>query len=660
MKAWKKLFLTGLIACTAVIGGAALGQPTIESETASAATSQTYETKDVFIMARITNVYVPNGNFNLTITLSEYDTKIAQGSYAFSQDLATAFNEVGFFDNIKLGEKTLRDYGCVGFWENKMDLNRNEPKPVINLHCHADPAIWQEAYDKGEIAFSSSSCPVTIEEGTMIPGFGYLTGESESIMYRASHTFVSRPRSGIDYDMETYAQTEVESIRYTMGWDVNYNNSYLGISFVGDDYLGDGEEVEIIDYQYNKFTNYVLVNGEKGKVESYGLYNLNEAGKGYYSFVIRVPETECVSVTIPKGSLFPTRMTQQFKEINGHNVFFYYQTKEDVTFYKSSSGEFVALDSFREEKIATLQEMRATRVDAEYFSADVTRMNAVMTEYLSVIENATEVEKIQEAFDFAKETLESILPKTDMVNSAKAELDSYKANEVYFTEEDAAARVSILQQAQSAVDSAESSEAITVIIADAKAAVDAIVSKDSMLAEKAMELQAYKAEEGYFREAEAAQRAEVVENALTEMSSATTAAQIEAIVANAKLMIDGFTTNAEYTAHEEEIASNKLAALTVVNTAKAEIKTWLYSQTDLTTINTLYTQVKQDIENTTDKAVMDKAAADFVAKLATILPQVEEESKEKSSGCSGVVGMSAACVTLTLLGFALACKKKEN
>jgi hypothetical protein len=177
---------------------------------------------------------------------------------------------------------------------------------------------------------------------------------------------------------------------------------------------------------------------------------------------------------------------------------------------------------------------------------------------------------------------------------------------------------------------------------------------------KSAELNGYKAEEGYYREAEAAQRAEIVENAIASINAATTAEQMENITANAKLAIDGLTTNAEYTAAEEEIAGNKLAALAVVNAAKAEIKTWLYTQTDLTTINVLYTQVKQTIENTTDKAAMDKAAADFVAKLATILPQVKEETQEKSEGCGSMMSASAACVLFGAFAVALLAKKKEN
>lgn len=660
MKALKRLFLTGLIACSALLGGAALGTTAVQSETANAEASQTYTTEDVFFMARVTNVYVPNGNFNLTISMSEYDATVTQMGYAFSKDLAKAFNEFGFFDKVKIGEKTLREYGCTGFWENAMDIGMNEPKSVINLHCHADPAIWEAAVNSGEVAFSAPSCPVTIEEGTIVPGFSYLTDGENPVVYRAAHTHVSQPKPGIAYDMETYVQVDVESVCYTTGWDATYNNAYLGISFVGDDYLGDGEETEIIDYQYNKFTKSMLINGESGKVESYGLYNLGEAGKGRYSFVIRVPETECTSITIPKGSLFQTRVIEQFREKNGHPVYIYYQTKEDVTFYKSASGEFVMLDAMREDSIATLQKMRAAKVDADYFSADVAEMNSVLETAIAEIEKATEAEVIQAAFDYAKGVLESTLPKLDTVQAAKSELDAYKAEEIYFTEADSAARLAILGEAKTAVDTAASSEAISIIVTEAKTAVDAIVSKDDVMEAKSAELNGYKAEEGYYREAEAAQRAEIVENAIASINAATTAEQMENITANAKLAIDGLTTNAEYTAAEEEIAGNKLAALAVVNAAKAEIKTWLYTQTDLTTINVLYTQVKQTIENTTDKAAMDKAAADFVAKLATILPQVKEETQEKSEGCGSVMSASAACVLFGAFAVALLAKKKEN
>lgn len=665
MRAFKKLFVTGLIACTAVIGGAALWSPITDGKNASAeetqaSVTQAYTTQDIFFMARVTNVYAPNGNFNLTISMSEYDATVQQAEYTFSKDLTAAFNQFNFFDKVKIGEKTLRELGCTGFWNNAMDIGVSEPKKVINLHCHADPEIWQAAINNGEVAFSSPSCPITMEEGMLLPGFSYLTDGANPVVYRAAHTTVSTPKAGIAYDMENYVQAEIESLQYTTEWDATYSNAYLGISFVGDDYLGDGTQVEANGNWFKSFGQNILVNGESDKVATYGLYNLGAAGEGHFSFVIRVPEAECTSITIPKGSLFPTRIIDEFYTMNGNPVFFYYQTVEDVTFYKSSNGEFISLAKLKEEKITQLQTLRATKIDEECFSADVAVMNEAMSNAIDVIHAESDETLILQAFEAAKAVLDSVQPKTEAVNAAKAELDAYKADEIYFTETDSAARMAILETAKTAIDNAESSDAISTIVATAKEEVDALPSKGAMIAEKEVELDGYKAEEGYYREAEAAQRAEIIATAKTNMDAAASAAEIDEIVANAKTAIDGLTTNAEYTAKEEEIADNKQAALSVVNTAKAEIKTWLYTQEDLTKINTLYSEVKQAIENTTDKAVMDKAAEDFVAELSKISPQIEEETDEKAGGCGGAISVGAACMMLGVCGLVVFTKKKEN
>ena len=659
----KKILLTGcLIGCASIAVGAAAWTDT-ENKTVSAEAvqnTQSYATEDVFFMARVTNVYAPNGNFNLTLSMSNYDASVTQSNYVFSKELAPIFNEFGFFDKVKIGEKSLRELGCTGFWDNAIDVGTNEPKNVINLHCHADPEIWQAAINNGEVAFSSPTCPITIEEGTLLPGFSYLTDGANPIVYRAAHTTVSTPKAGIAYDMENYVQAEIESLQYTTEWDTTYSNAYLGISFIGDDYLGDGTQVEANGNWFKSFGQNILVNGESDKVGTYGLYNLGAAGEGRFSFVIRVPEAECTSITIPKGSLFPTRVMDEFYALNGNPVYFYYQTIEDVTFYKSSSGAFISLAKLKEEKITQLQTLRATKIDAECFSADVAVMNEAMSNAIDVIHAESDETLILQAFEGAKAVLESVQPKTETVNAAKAELDAYKADEIYFTETDSAARQTILETAKTAIDNAESSEAISTIVATAKEEVDSLPSKGAMIAEKESELDGYKAEEGYYRETEAVQRAEIIAVAKADMSAATSAAAIEDIVNGAKAAIDELTTNAEYTAKEEEIAGNKQAALAIVNAAKAEIKTWLYTQTDLTTINTLYTQVKQTIENTTDKAVMDKAAEEFVAKLATISPQIEEGTEENSGGCSGAISVGAACMMLGVFGLVVFAKKKEN
>ena len=101
----KKLLLAGcLIGCASIAVGAAAWTDA-ERKTANAEavqTTQSYETEDVFFMARVTNVYAPNGNFNLTLSMSNYDASVTQSNYVFSKELAPIFNEFGFFDKVKM------------------------------------------------------------------------------------------------------------------------------------------------------------------------------------------------------------------------------------------------------------------------------------------------------------------------------------------------------------------------------------------------------------------------------------------------------------------------------------------------------------------------------------------------------------------------------
>jgi hypothetical protein len=105
-------------------------------------------------------------------------------------------------------------------------------------------------------------------------------------------------------------------------------------------------------------------------VEPYGLFNLGEAGQGHFSFVIRVAKEDCTSITIPAGTLFPARIVHKFFALNKNPVYFYYQTPEDTTFYKSADGTFVSLEKLREEKRTALQTLRMEKTDEEYFKED--------------------------------------------------------------------------------------------------------------------------------------------------------------------------------------------------------------------------------------------------------------------------------------------------
>jgi hypothetical protein len=78
----------------------------------------------------------------------------------------------------------------------------------------------------------------------------------------------------------------------------------------------------------------ILVNGETGKVGYYGLFNLGEAGVGYYAFQIFVDANDIVSITIPAGTKFPTRAMTDLFTVNNNPVYIMYEVEKEITLYK--------------------------------------------------------------------------------------------------------------------------------------------------------------------------------------------------------------------------------------------------------------------------------------------------------------------------------------
>ena len=127
-----------------------------------------------------------NGNFNVCVTLPQFDfTETADQVQIPGVDLATVFDEFGFFDNVKIGEKTLRELGCTQFYNNQISFGIGEPQYIIRLFLHADPAILMEAVNNGEVVFGDNQTPVTAAKGTIIPGYNYLYGGEDAVVYRA-------------------------------------------------------------------------------------------------------------------------------------------------------------------------------------------------------------------------------------------------------------------------------------------------------------------------------------------------------------------------------------------------------------------------------------------------------------------------------------------
>lgn len=634
MKTLKKMLLTTLCATCAVCAGAATAEWN-DTNVASAAVATEYTTVETAMMMKLENVYQGNGNFNIYVTLPEYDTNIVQDNVVFTDvDLASVFDNFGFFDSVKIGEKSLRELGCTGFYSGyQMAFGVGEPKNVVKLYLHADPETWMAAYNAGEVVFGDNQTDVTITEGTIIPGYKYLMGEANATVYKADKTYVSERITDLTYSYYTTAQTQIDGVRYVQPYDAEYNCGYLGVSLVGDDYASNGQQKEFLpNYRYtyegnliaNSFTKKILVNGQAGKVEAYALVNLGERGKGYLSFVIRVPEEEVETITIPKGTCFPSYLMDTFRQINnGNYVHFGYATTEDVTLFKTTSGDFVVFEGYADKKSAELTAYRATKTEADYFANDLTQMDAWVESALVGLSQATNIAEVDEAFDTAKNFIDSIEPKTVVIANAKAELNDYKTD--IFRAEETAQREAIVETAFTAIEDALNKSMVENAVATAKTQIDGLktaaqYADEELAVEKAAanaEINGYRADVAYLAE-QAAERATAVEAGLQAVANATNSEEIAQAVADVKTAVDVLTTKA-----------------TIVDAAKAELSAYnadkIYREAEAAARAAAISTANTALDNAVNQADVDNAVATAIAAIDALKTDVQLTEEEKAA-----------------------------
>ena len=222
-------FLLGIVMSFALMFGVAFALP--KSETAAIVKAEnTYTTKDVAMMGRVAGWY-GNGNFEINLTIGECDWAGESGKKNYNGQLKNLLNDLDFFNHIKLGDKTLAEWGCTACYDNIYWLNSGEPDYTLMI-----PLSMGANMSAASNAGIAANYPNTILEGALIPSDAYLQGDVTATVYKAGSTFVTAT-STAPYGIESVAKTEVESVKYVQAHDGN--NGYFGISLVGDDYLGD-------------------------------------------------------------------------------------------------------------------------------------------------------------------------------------------------------------------------------------------------------------------------------------------------------------------------------------------------------------------------------------------------------------------------------------
>ena len=659
--------LAGLLSLCAVFAGA--GIATAKNEVKVTAAETNYTVVETSVMLKLCDIYHLNGNFELMLVLPQLDhdikitedKKTAEAESVIVSNFAGKLDAIGLFDNIVIEGKTLREYGCTGVYSDEAIFGKSEPQNSVIIPLHADPELWAPLVtEKGG---SVTKLVVSIKEGGMLPGYDYLAGGANPVVYQVGCEYTTAWSTRASYNYETIGETTVEKVAYTQGHDGA--NGYLGVSLVGDDYLGNGDQLALNQTLYGHyigfypetfFTKSILVNGEKGKVEQYGLVNLGDAGKGMFSFQINVPEIEVETITIPAGTIFPAKAITDYINKNHALVFLAYEVQQTVTYYRTESGEFMSYLDF------LVAELNGYKAEDGYFRADeaaqrTTIVNNAITA-LRAAETQAEMDSLVVSAKAAIDALKSAAQYADeelapLKASARETISGYKADVAYL-EESATVYAQAVEDGLAAVAAAKNEEEINAAVTAMKEAVDVLETKEGIVNTARVALDAYLVNEEY-RDAQKTERLTIIATAKADIDAATTAAAIEEIVENAKAQIDEIPTNAELTF--EELEESKAAALAKVNAKKATVDYTRYSEEDIAKINELYRAVKETIVNAESEAEMN-AAADKFAKDIDALPKTKAANEK--AGCSAVVGSGVTFGLAAMLGAALALKKKEE
>lgn len=635
MRKIKKTLLSCLIAIFAVTIG--FGFATMQSKQTAKADNPTYVTKDVGFLAT-TAGWHGNGNFEVRITLSECDwvgaNDAQENARAYTGELKNLLEELDFFNKLKLGEKTLAEWGCTSCYSNSYWLNLSEPDDNITIPL----SMGAENMATASAAGIGANYPVTILEGALIPSKAYLEGDASATVYRAGCDFITQAAS-VAYGLMSVGKTEVESICYSTGWDAQYNNAYLGVSLKGDDYLYDGNQVErepdyyagdlYINFRYDAK---VLVNGVPGKTEDYGLFNLGEKGKGRLSFIIRTPEEEAESITIPAGTKFPSYGMKSLKASNGNPVYMMYETQTDVTFYKTSAGEWVKLDDFKASAKEELDTLRATKLDADYFTADVAVLDAAVSTAKTAIDGASDIATVEGAVAAAKSAIDQVAPKASVINPAKEEVENYKAG--LFRQAEETQRLAIVENAKGLLDEATASDAVDTIVAGAKEAIDELKTAAQYADEELATAKAnaksaisnYLDKANYYEEQHQAID-DAVAGGHTGVNNAADENAINQAVVDAKAVLDEIATKEEVVASlEADLSAYKADANIFRSEQKASRDSIVATALEAISVDKTFAQNSELVADAKDDIDALKTDAELTAEeLATAKADAKEE-----------------------------------
>lgn len=220
-------------------------------------------------------------------------------------------------------------------------------------------------------------------------------------------------------------------------------------------------------------------------------------------------------------------------------------------------------------KAAAKAELAAYKNADDYREIEKAELNLILANTNAAIDACESIEAVTAKVAEAKVALDAL--KTDAVYdleeaqaAAKAELAAYKNAEDYRDAEQAQI-AEILSKVNAAIDSCEEVNAIGDIVVDAKEALDALKTdaiydlEEAKAAAKA-ELASYKKAADY-REAEQAQLATILAEAIPAIEACESVEAVNAKLAAAKADLDALKTDAEYKAELAQAKKDAMAEL---------------------------------------------------------------------------------------------------
>ena len=348
---------------------------------------------------------------------------------------------------------------------------------------------------------------------------------------------------------------------------------------------------------------------------------------------------------------------------------------------KAAIDEIKTKAQYEAEEALSLSELKTTtkaQLEA-YKSADLYRdaekelLATAINNGKTAIDAANSTAEVQAALASAKETIDGIKTKAqyeaeeaqallEVKSNAKAELEAYKAADLYRNAEKELLAAAI-NSGKTAIDNATSSDEVNTALTSAKTAIDEIKTAakyeeeeaakallDAKTAAKA-ELEAYKSVDDY-RTAEGVMYLAAIDNGKALIDQATSIEEIKVALTSVKKAIDSIKTKAQYEA--EEAAKALEDAKTA---AKAELDTYKslegLSEEQITQVADIIAAGKSSIDAATLIENVNSTLETVKASLDEITPLPAEKK-----GCKGVA--TTTFFAMLVLAAGLLGLKKKN